>query len=62
VDGNASRTEAELLAQLDRLQCRREFLLSQRSEATRLIGEIDKEEQRVRNHLRSLEKNQRAAC
>jgi hypothetical protein len=55
---NAARIRTELVAQLGRLEVRAEFLQAQRAEATRRLGEIARERERVRRHLAALDRTQ----
>ena len=52
----------ELVIQLDRLRTRREFLSSQRAEATKRIEDIDREEQRLRRNLAVLDRGEEVSA
>jgi hypothetical protein len=52
----------ELVIQLGRLRTRREFLSSQRTEATRRIEECDREEQRLRRNLAVLDRGEEVSA
>jgi chromosome segregation ATPase len=50
------RTRKELVDELGRLEAREEFLQAQRSEATRRLAEISREQDRIRHHLNALDR------
>jgi len=52
----------ELVIQLGRLRTRREFLSSQRAEATKQIEDIDREEQRLRRNLAVLDRGEEVSA
>ncbi len=52
----------KLVIQLDRLRTRREFLSSQRAEATKRIEDIDREEQRLRRNLAVLDRGEEVSA
>ena len=52
----------ELVIQLGRLRTRREFLSSQRAEATKQIEDIDREEQRLRRNVAVLDRGEEVSA
>jgi hypothetical protein len=58
---NSDVTRGELLVQLDLLDDLAESLLAQVAEATKTLEEIARERERIRLHLRSLERGEEDA-
>ena len=57
-----SDTRQEILVSLYRLRAQEDFLQVQRAEATRRLGEISRERERLERHLHFLERSEKAAC